>query len=603
MKLFRFLFKDRSLGYKFTLLTIVPVIIITIFIVFSIINSLERSMIENTKVRALRLTELSALSMSNVFVIYNKDLLDNFVDGLGKEEDILYATVVDSSDGRILSHSDHQYDGKIFYLTSISNKTLTKNGSATHLPISKKRENIYRLSAPIIIEGKEYGDVRVGFSLEEVYQEIVKIKNKTFTVAGFAIILGAFFSIFLYRILSKPIGALAEQANRIGAGNFEQKIIYKSKDALGQLASSFNKMADKLKRNKENEEEYHALFEASSDAVLIMDKEKFLECNKQTFKIFGCTAKDIIWQSPLKFSPPTQPDGSSSKESATEKIMEAFNGKHQRFYWQHTRLDGSTFDAEVSLNLAHLGSRAVIQAVVRGISESKRAEEEIKNLSKFPSESPNSVMRAASDSTILYANKASKSLLDVWCCKEGKSMPANWKKLIKGSLATGQSRTEEVKVGDRIFSFVMAPVVDAGYVNLYGRDITERKRAKEDLRKYQEELEDRVRERTAELAIAKERAEEMSQYKSQFLANMSHELRTPLNSILGFSEVLEDKMFGDLSDKQEEFVNYISESGQYLLTLIREILDLSKIDTEEMEIEMGKVCIRDLLTNSLTMIK
>ena len=141
MKLFRFLFKDRSLGYKFTLLAVVPVIIITIFIVFSIINSLERSMIEKTKVRALRLTELSALSMSNVFVIYNKDLLDNFVDSLGKEKDILYAVVVDSSDGRILSHSDHQYDGTIFDFSLLSNDTLTKNGSATHLPISKKREN------------------------------------------------------------------------------------------------------------------------------------------------------------------------------------------------------------------------------------------------------------------------------------------------------------------------------------------------------------------------------------------------------------------------------------------------------------------------------
>jgi len=114
MKLFRFIFKDRSLGYKLTLLAVVPVVIVTIFIVLNIVGSVERSMIESARTRTLGLTELSALSMSNAFVIYNKSLLDSFVDSLGKEKDILFAMVVDSSDRMILAHSDHQHDGKIF---------------------------------------------------------------------------------------------------------------------------------------------------------------------------------------------------------------------------------------------------------------------------------------------------------------------------------------------------------------------------------------------------------------------------------------------------------------------------------------------------------
>ena len=381
MKLFRFIFKDRSLGYKFTLLAVVPVVIVTAFIVFNIVGSLERSMIESARTRALGLTELSALSMSNVFVIYNKSLLDSFVDSLGKEKDITFAMVVDSSDGRILAHSDHQYDGKIF--------TGTDRPPSQSAGTEKRRE-IQQLSAAIIIEGKKYGDLRVGFSLEGVYQELTQIRNKIITFAGIALILGLFFSVALARTMIKPIRAIAVQAGEIGAGNFEQKILYESKDALGQLAASFNEMAEELERNismlKENEEKYHALFEASSDAVLIMDREKFLECNNQTFKIFGCTSKDIIGQSPTKFSPPTQPDGSLSKDSAMEKIKEAFNGKHQRFYWQHTRLDGSTFDADVSLILAHIGNRAVIQAVVQNISERKRTEEALKKHAHDPNE-------------------------------------------------------------------------------------------------------------------------------------------------------------------------------------------------------------------------
>jgi len=385
MKLFRFIFKDRSLWYKFTLLSIVPIILATIFIVLNIVNSLEKSMVEKTRIKAQGLAKLSALSMSNTFVIYNKDLLDNFVDSLGKEKNIVYAMIVDSSDGRILAHSDHQNDGKTFD-DSMDNNALTINRSSSQVIATIKQGEIYGLSAPIIIGGEKYGVVRLGFSLKEVHQEIAVIKNKAITIAIIAIMIGALFSILLARIISKPVRALAEQASRIGAGNFEQRIIYKSKDALGQLADSINKMSEELKSNmnilQENEAKYHALFEASNDAVFIMDKEKFLECNDQTLKIFGCAREDIIGQSPIKFSPPTQPDGSLSQENAAKKIKAAFQGEHQRFYWQHIRLDGSTFDAEVSLNPTRIANKTVVQAVVQDISDRKRTEDKIKEYSE-----------------------------------------------------------------------------------------------------------------------------------------------------------------------------------------------------------------------------
>jgi hypothetical protein len=77
-----------------------------------------------------------------------------------------------------------------------------------------------------------------------------------------------------------------------------------------------------------------------------------------------------------------------------------------------------------------------------------------------------------------------------------------------------------------------------------------------------------------------------SQHKSEFLANMSHELRTPLNAIIGFSEVLSERMFGELNDKQDEYLKDINASGQHLLSLINDILDLSKIEGGRMELEL-----------------
>ena len=94
-----------------------------------------------------------------------------------------------------------------------------------------------------------------------------------------------------------------------------------------------------------------------------------------------------------------------------------------------------------------------------------------------------------------------------------------------------------------------------------------------------------------------------SQHKSEFLANMSHELRTPLNAIIGFSEVLSEKMFGDLNERQEEYLNDILTSGQHLLSLINDILDLSKVEAGRMELDLSEFSLPQSLENGLTMVK
>src|SRR4029453_3626824 len=94
-----------------------------------------------------------------------------------------------------------------------------------------------------------------------------------------------------------------------------------------------------------------------------------------------------------------------------------------------------------------------------------------------------------------------------------------------------------------------------------------------------------------------------SQHKSEFLANMSHELRTPLNAVIGFSEVLIQRMFGELNEKQDEYLRDIYASGQHLLSLINDILDLSKIEAGRMELEVTDFDLPSAIDNALTLVR
>jgi CheY-like chemotaxis protein len=94
-----------------------------------------------------------------------------------------------------------------------------------------------------------------------------------------------------------------------------------------------------------------------------------------------------------------------------------------------------------------------------------------------------------------------------------------------------------------------------------------------------------------------------SGHKSEFLASMSHELRTPLNAVIGFSDVLLERMFGELNERQEEYVRDIRDSGRHLLELINEILDLSKVEAGRMELDPAQLSLPELLEQGLALIR
>jgi signal transduction histidine kinase len=123
-------------------------------------------------------------------------------------------------------------------------------------------------------------------------------------------------------------------------------------------------------------------------------------------------------------------------------------------------------------------------------------------------------------------------------------------------------------------------------------------------------LEQKVEERTrelqqvlAELSRKGRQLEVASRHKSDFLANMSHELRTPLNAIIGFSQVLRQRLFGEVNAKQEEYLDDILSSGNHLLSLINDVLDLSKVEAGQVELEVATFSLREALERGVVMVR
>ena len=131
---------------------------------------------------------------------------------------------------------------------------------------------------------------------------------------------------------------------------------------------------DALRRS---EARFRALFETASDAVLVSEDARFVDCNSKALEVFGCARSDLIGATPDRFSPSRQPDGRISQAVAMERIGLALAGKPQCFEWRHRRLDGTEFDAEVRLTAFELDGRILHQGTVRDITEQKRVERAI----------------------------------------------------------------------------------------------------------------------------------------------------------------------------------------------------------------------------------
>jgi len=148
---------------------------------------------------------------------------------------------------------------------------------------------------------------------------------------------------------------------------------------------TFNKDAQRkgaIEGLTSSENKFKTVFESANDAIILTEDRKFIDFNLKTEKLFGYTRNELLNSTTADISPKRQPDGILSSEKSNLLITTALNGKPQRFEWVYRKKDGTLFDAEVSLTSFHLGERLLLMAIVRDITEKKKANEEIKEALK-----------------------------------------------------------------------------------------------------------------------------------------------------------------------------------------------------------------------------
>ncbi|MHC4326477.1 MAG: PAS domain S-box protein, partial [Planctomycetota bacterium] len=236
----------------------------------------------------------------------------------------------------------------------------------------------------------------------------------------------------------------------------------------------------------ESEEKFRSLAEQSPNMIFINQMGRVVYANEKCEEVMGYKREEFY-----------HPDFDFMTLIAPEfrQLIRTNLGRHMKgeeikpYEYGLITKDGERLDTIITTKLMKYGGENSILGIITDITEHNQAQEEITKLAKFPAEDPNPVLRISKDGTILYANSASSIVLDTWDRKVGERLPEGCRERIDDVFSSGKASTFEFQCDNgQIFEVKLAPVVESGYANAYGLDITERKQAVEKLRQREQTL-------------------------------------------------------------------------------------------------------------------
>lgn len=406
----------------------------------------------------------------------------------------------------------------------------------------------------------------------------------------------------------------------------------------GELDEHFQERKKVETRLKLSEEKFRALFENAPDAYFLTDLNgTIVDGNREAEKVIGQTKEFITGKNLIR------DEVLLSEQIPKARAILAMNAQGHPTGPDEFNLvqkDGKSITIEVRMQPVEIEGSPLVLGLARDITKRRKAEEALRD----SEEKYRTILESIDEGyyevdlegNLTFVNQSMSRILGypeeelIGLNYRQYMGRANARKVVEvfnGVYKTGQTAKgvdwEFVsKDGDSRYvetSVTLKKDPEGRPMGFRGilRDVTGRKRAEMALKAAHDELESRVRERTKNLAEAnvklkkeiRERktaqmeAEAANRAKSDFLANMSHELRTPLNHIIGFTELVAGRNFGDINETQEEYLNDVLYSSKHLLSLINDILDLSKVEAGKLELELSEIDVKGLLENSLTMVR
>lgn len=401
-------------------------------------------------------------------------------------------------------------------------------------------------------------------------------------------------------------------ANRIG---------FKGQPAV---QASFIDVTERKKakgRLKESEEKYQTTFEASMDALMILDEKRFLDCNKSTLLLFKCkSVEEFTKHHPSDLSPPTQPDGTPSMKAAMSHINRAFKTGTDHFFWIHTRMDGVTFPADVLLTRMPLKDQFVLQATVRDVTELKKMEESLKekmDVLEAATENIGAGLTIISkDYRILWMNKylkqfgftTEKPCYSTFNRSEAVCSDCGVKRVFEGAPFDSREYFNQ-ELHDKglppWFEIIATPIKDKdGNVKSALEltvNITEKKLPQQKLAEYSQELEKLVGERTSQLEAALEqlvKAERLAAI-GQVAAMVGHDLRNPLTGISGAAYYLKMKLGPNAEKKMIQMLELIENDIQYSNKIITDLMDYSR----GIQLELTETTPKSIVAESISLVE